>query len=247
MRQPQAKAAARWLLPSTDAAAPNAWDAAVRAGAWWARRARDYGRRAQRGRDCAIRARRPVSSDPPPRSPPPGWKPAAGDVRRKPPPRAPTEHPLRRHPGGRARCRWASPARGPSHSLAYLDVRASGPLLSVMEPHATLYAGIAVRFAATRRPLGGGVGRGDSSGCSGPPRALGSCSCSLLVGTSGDSAPPDDGWTTATAARQIGSRTGRRAQCRLGRDAALAAARGPRCSFHRDPARVRGWREDAAP
>ena len=43
------------------------------------------------------------------------------------PPRA---HPLRRPPGGRARCRCTSQARGPLHSRACLDGRAWRPLLS---------------------------------------------------------------------------------------------------------------------
>jgi len=131
----------------------------VSGGAQWARRPRSGAPEAltldgrglkalaRLGRDRARPALRPATLDPAPRSPQPGSKPAAGDVRRKPPPSAPTSHPLRRHPGGRARCRWASPARGPGRSLACLDVRASGLLLSVMEPHATLSAGIAVRFA----------------------------------------------------------------------------------------------------
>jgi hypothetical protein len=137
--------------------------------------------------DCAIRARRPARFDAPPRSPPPGWKPAAGDVRRKPPPRAPTAHPLRRHRGGRARCRWASPARGPSHSLADLDVRASVPLLSVTEHHRDALCGYSSSLCRDTRPPGGRVGRCDSSSCPEPPCALGSRSCSLLAGTSGDS------------------------------------------------------------
>ena len=90
---------------------------------------------------------RRATPDPAPRSPQSGSKPAAVDERRNPPPSAPSSHPLRRRPGGRARCRWASPARVPGRSLACLDARASGPLLSIMERHATLSAGIAVCFA----------------------------------------------------------------------------------------------------
>ena len=41
------------------------------------------------------------------------WKAVGGDVRRRPPPRAPHAHPPRRHRRGRVRCRCTSPARGP--------------------------------------------------------------------------------------------------------------------------------------